>query len=35
VILYAPNYLGVAARDVEAAGGLVVRNLADLVGLVK
>lgn len=35
VILYAPNYLGTAGAAVEGAGGLVVRNLSDLVALVR
>lgn len=35
VVLYAPNYLGVAGRAVEDAGGVVVRDLPSLIALVK
>ena len=35
VILYAPKYGGAASRDIDRAGALIVRALADLIALVK
>jgi hypothetical protein len=35
VVLFAPKYGGLAGRDAEQAGAIVVKTLDDLIGLVK
>jgi RHS repeat-associated protein len=35
VVLYAPSYRNTPAKDIEKAGALVVRDLSDLIALVK